>query len=349
MEPAAFFDACCKAFERAAEKSGGEDLWLTIADRLVRLRFAGRVLREFIEPSFRHLRVEPGKPDAAFTVLIWDHDETGEAIPPRPWRPEIEGVLGRVTDFGAPRFAAMVDLGETQVWMHDRDRGIAFLWVRSAMRVPVWDRIHPLRPLLDAWAGTQDLLMIHAGAVGTAHGGALIIGPGGSGKSTTVLAILASGGRSAGDDYVLVRGGNHPVAYSLYGAMRLFENHRDRFPFLMPHPDAATPDDSGTTKLTSYLSIHRPDAMVGSLPFSAIVMPRPAPGTRTRAHRENGGKALFALAPNTLKQLDPQNAAAFARMAALCRRLPCWRLDLGDDLDALAPTIDAIVARTHAA
>jgi hypothetical protein len=89
--------------------------------------------------------------------------------------------------------------------------------------------------------------------------------------------------------------------------------------------------------------------MMPRLPVSAIVIPRPAPGTRTRAHRESGGKALFALAPNTLKQLHPQDAAAFARMAALCRALPCWRLELGDDLDAVAPTLDAIIAPATAA
>jgi hypothetical protein len=97
--------------------------------------------------------------------------------------------------------------------------------------------------------------------------------------------------------------------------------------------------------LTSYVSMHRPGVMVERLPVSAIVMPHPAPGRRTRAQRESGVTALFALAPNTLKQLDPQNATAFARMAALCRTLPCWSLELGDDLHNVTSTIDNIISR----
>jgi hypothetical protein len=348
VEPLAFFDACSDAFERAAEKYPAKDLWLRMADRSVRLRFAGHGLREFMEPSFRHLRSSPGS-EAAFTVMVWDYDETAEAIPPRPWPPEAEGVLGRVADFGAPRFSAMAELDETQVWMCDRERGVAFLWVRSAARLRAWDRIHPLRPLIDAWACAQDLQMIHAGAASTSGGGVLIVGPSGSGKSTMVLAILAAGGRAAGDDYVLVSGGYQPIAYSVYGTMRLFESHRARFPFLMPHPDAVTLDDNGTAKLTSYISVNHPAALVERLPVVAIVIPRPAPGRRTRAQRESGGRALFAVAPNTLKQLDPQNAAAFARMAALCRALPCWSFELGDDLDDIASTISEIIGQGAAA
>jgi hypothetical protein len=352
VEPAEFFENCGIAFARAAKKCGHDDLWLTLGDRLVRLRFAGKGPREFMEPSFCHLRVTPDqddKPRAALTVMIWDYRETGEAIPPRPWPREAEGVFGRVAEFGAPRFAAMADPDGTQVWMHDRERCAAIFWVRDVTCLESWDRIHPLRQLLGAWADTQDLQMVHAGAVGTSNGGILVVGPGGSGKSTTVLATLAAGGRAAGDDYVLIGGGDKPVAYSVYGAMRLFESHRTRFPYLMAHPDATTPGADGTPKLTSYISVHRPEVMVARLPISAIVMPHPAPGGRTRAWREAGGRALFALAPSTLKQLDPQSARALARMAALCRALPCWSLDLGDDIDTVAPMIDDIVAKAAAA
>lgn len=354
MDPAEFFGHCERAFERAAEKFCGDDLWLTLADRPVRLRYAGGGMRAFIEPSFGHLRMAlaPIAPvGTAFTIMVWDYHETGEAIPPRPWLPEAEGVLGRVAAFGEPRFAAMVDLGETQVWMHDRERNIAFLWIRDGRRLPPWDKIHPLRQLLDAWADHLGLQMIHAGAAGTSKGGVLVVGPGGAGKSTTVLATMASGGRAAGDDYVLVgnaAGNGGLVAYSLYDSMRLFESHRDRFPHLMLHPDETEAAGNGRPKLTSYMSVHRPGAVVASLPISAIVIPRPAPGRRTRAQRESGGKALFALAPSTLKQLDPGNARALSRMGALCRALPCWSLELGDDIDAVAPTIDAIITQATA-
>jgi hypothetical protein len=357
MDPVTFFDVCCHAFSRAADKLPAEDLWLQIASRVIRLRFAGHGLRTFIEPCFSHLRLTSGSVPE-FTIMIWDYEETGEAVPPRPRRPEAEGVLGRVADFGAPRFTK-VDHdktparftyweSETQVWMFDRERCVAFFWVRSVRQLAYWDRIHPLRRLIDVWANIQGLQMVHAGAASISRGGVLIVGPGGSGKSTTVLAMLSSGGYATGDDYVLVSGGWQPVTYSVFGSMRLYKDHRARFPFLMPHPDDATLDDNGLAKLTSYVSMHRPGVMVARLSVSAIVMPRPAPGRRTRVQREGGGRALFALAPNTLKQFDPQNASAFARMAALCRALPCWSIELGDDLHNLPSIIDEIIPQVGA-
>ena len=58
--------------------------------------------------------------------------------------------------------------------------------------------------------------LIHAAAVGTDIGGALIVGKGGVGKSTTSLASLAAGLRFVGDDYVIVGFDPHPTAWSLY-------------------------------------------------------------------------------------------------------------------------------------
>jgi hypothetical protein len=228
--------------------------------------------------------------------------------------------------------------------MLDYRRGSGFLWIREAAELASWDRIHPLRQILGAWAEHLGLTMVHAGAVGFGGKGVLLVGRGGSGKSTTVLACLEAGASSAGDDYVLIEAGAAPVAHSLYANMRLFESQARRFPFLLPAVDSVAPGNDGTPKLTTNIAIHRPERMTAALPLTAVVVPRVAAGGATRLYRENGGTALFAMAPNTLQQIDRQSRIAFERMARLCKALPCWRLELGAEIDAVPGEIRRAIA-----
>ena len=346
MDPAGFFAAAEQAFAAAAARTAERAHWFRIAGRRVCLRFAGNELAGMLEPVFAHLRIPPA-PMADLTVLVWDHGETGIALPPRPWSPEQEGVQGRV-EFPQGEYAALIDGGGIQVWLLDRAGGRGVVWFRGAAEMPYWERIHPLRQFLEAWAASLGLQMVHAGGVAFDGAGALLIGPGGSGKSTSVLACIAAGARSVGDDYVLIDAGARPAAHSLYGTMRLFESHVRRFPFLMPEHDSVAPGHDGTPKLTAYVSVRRPASLVETLPIAAILIPSVAGGAETRLRRESGGAALFALAPNSLKQLDPTSREAFARMARLCRALPCWRLELGADAASIAARVREAIERSAA-
>lgn len=345
MQPQAFFAAGEEAFAAAARGFGCREVWLGLAGRRVCLRFAGAALEAALGASFHHLRAAPS--DAADLVLsIWDREDSGAALPPRPWAPEQEGVAGRVHGFGDARYETLIEHGGAQLSMLDRDAGRGLVWYRGTAAMPDWERIHPLRRILAAWGDALGLQLVHAGAVAFGGPGVLVVGPGGSGKSTTVLACLAAGARAVGDDYVLLEAGAPPRAHSLYGAMRLFESHAARFPALLPGRDAVAPGQGGAPKLTAYVGARRPGQLVETLAIAAIVVPR-VRGTRATAFApERGGAALFALAPNRLKQLDPTSRTAFQRMAKLCKALPCWRLDLGADIDAIAGCVADIVARS---
>jgi hypothetical protein len=129
--------------------------------------------------------------------------------------------------------------------------------------------------------------------------------------------------------------------------MRLFESHARRFPSLMPNHDSVAPGHDGTPKLTAYVSRRRPDRFVETLPIAAVIMPRVGTGAASRISRESGGAALFALAPNSLKQLDPTSRAAFQRMALLCKSVPCWRLELGTDIVGIAAAVREAIERSR--
>ncbi len=214
--------------------------------------------------------------------------------------------------------------------------------------VPIWDCIRPLRRLLHAWARGFGADLVHAGAVGIDGAGVLVVGPGGTGKSTTVLAAMAAGLAAAGDDYVLVDAGSSagdageagvelhvealPTAHAVYGTMRLHQAHLDRFPTLMTEHDHVFDEPwSGRAKVTSYISRHRPDRLTAELRLVGIVIPHVVDNEPPEVTRETPARALLALAPSSMLQVDPTDASMFARLTRLCRVLPCWRLPLGPE------------------
>lgn len=68
--------------------------------------------------------------------------------------------------------------------------------------VPSWEQGNPLRPFLSWMAATWGGALLHAGTVGTPAAMGLIGGPGGTGKTSTVLTGLAAGLDTCGDDYI---------------------------------------------------------------------------------------------------------------------------------------------------
>jgi hypothetical protein len=347
LATAAYFQSLATCFVTATGQHGVADMWLRIARRTARLRFAGNRLHAMIAPVFAHLQT-PAQQTADLTVLLWDTASTGIGLPPLPARTGERDRAGKLRGLCDLRFTTEHDPDTGQFWMFDRPTATAVVWVNEVDLIPIWDHIHPLRRLLHAWARGFGADLVHAGAVGIDGAGVLVVGPGGTGKSTTVLAAMAAGLTAAGDDYVLVDAGSSPgspagsfhgsqsasppAAHALYGTMRLHQAHLDRFPTLMTQHDHVFDEPwSGRAKVTSYISRHRPDRLTAELRLVGIVIPQVVDHEPPEATRETPAGALLALAPSSLLQVDPTDATMFARLSRLCRLLPCWRLPLGPD------------------
>ena len=131
--------------------------------------------------------------------------------PSTAWDQE-DGALMHARD---DRVDGLFRLDGASLSMLDHVRGVGVFWTASPDRVPRYERAAPLRALLDWWGGDHGCRVVHAGAVGTERGGALLVGKA-SGKSTAVLACLGSGLSYAGDDGVAVSHGARPLIHSLY-------------------------------------------------------------------------------------------------------------------------------------
>lgn len=340
MSLAAVHGAVEAAAARAAGSAGTVDRTIRVAGRTIGIRFAGDALVPLLFASLRHLEAEPvAGPD--LTIDVWDAASTGVPLPRASkgsgdartlWR---EGPLRLLEE---PGTLSIVDLA----------RGRAACAFASTGHVPPWEVAAPFRFLLSAWFAARGVQLVHAGAVGTAAGAALLTAPGGSGKSATALGCLARGLGYLGDDFVLVGAPPDPPVFALYSVAKLDPAFlSSRLPGLPARVIGSDPHRGG--KVLLQLAPGGPDPILREARARAIVVPRV--GRATRLRRIGPMDAFRAMAPTTALCLPGSGAEALARMSLLVRSLPCYGLELGEDPTEIVRTVsvllDAVPAHAH--
>ncbi|OWY59095.1 hypothetical protein B7486_76400, partial [cyanobacterium TDX16] len=110
---------------------------------------------------------------------------------------------------------AMVDPKGTS-WVLDGDRGIGAR-VELGGPPPLWEHVAPLRGLISWWAGMNGAGLVHGASMAIDGRAVLLVGKGGTGKSTTSLASPHAGWTLLGDDYAIVEPGPPARVHVLYG------------------------------------------------------------------------------------------------------------------------------------
>ncbi len=325
------------AHAEASDRVGVVVRDVLLADHPVRFAVAGAELARVVLPAFEHLPPAPsGPPDGEF--LLWDETASGVPLPVPPWTEPVEAPGVKIAlPAGAEDYRhARSPEADTFVLQNLRS-GRAVLAVRDANRLPFYQRASPLLLPVHRWAAARGLRAVHAGCVATAAGAALIAGPSGSGKSTTALLCALEGLDYLSDDYCLVRPGPAPRAYCLYHNAKLHRDHLARLPALAAlatHPPAGSPD-----KPVVFLHRHHPERIRVAAPLRLILLPVVTGRPDTSAIRVDAAEAFPRLASSSIAQLPQDDRGLFFELAALARRLPCYRLDLGSRLETVAPAV----------
>jgi hypothetical protein len=304
----------------------------------VSLRFASAALRDRIAPAFAHLAAPPG--DAPeLTVHLWDSASTGMEPPPRPPAGADEAA-GALYHFHEPPLRGAYQAAFEALSVLDSETGAAWYWIADARRLPSWEQACPIRQLLFWWLAPRGYLQVHGAAVGKPEGGVLIVGPAGSGKSTTALACLGSDLLYAGDDYVAVALEPSPRVASLYSSGKLDPAHlHERLPRLLPVADRLEEE-----KAIVYAERHFPQQTTSGFPLAALLVPAVRRDNREpRVVPASRAAAFAALGPSTMFQLHTAGAGELATLSSLVGRLPCYTLELGSDLSAVPDAISALL------
>jgi hypothetical protein len=330
-------DGLQASFDAAVARAGLVERDLFVAGRRIRLRFAGPALVPAIEPAFEHLVARHDESEhPSLTICVWDAVSTG--VPRVPLPPDALHHGENGPRYHGEKDGVVVHAADATLSVIEKTQRAALYYVPDANIIPWYQKAAPLKDIVHAWAGWQDLEMLHAGAVGHPDGGVLIAGAAGSGKSTTSLACLGAGHAYAGDDYVLVDV-ERAFVHSLYSSAKLEWETLDRHPeLLQPMNSRADP------KAVAFLANDVPERIASGFPLLAMLLPMITGRDETRAVATAATQALLALAPSTVLQMPGQSQPTLSALTRLVELVLAFRLELGTNISRVPDAVDELIA-----
>jgi len=259
------------------------------------------------------------------------------------------GPRGEVVDLHTETTTAIFDPGGHVLSVIDRPRGRAWAVKIDDHPYPFWEVGAPLRFILHDHFSRHGLQVVHGAAVGDDGGALLVVGKGGSGKSSTALAAAAHGLRYLGDDYCLVDPAD-PTVHALYRTGKLVGSEDvDRLPAYRGRSiNADSFERGGSGKGVFLVDAVYAGSFSASRPLRAIVLPRIDSGCATHARPGLRGDALAALFPSTVGQLPGAGQEDARNVERLVASLPAYDLHVGGDPRGAAEAIREILQRCSA-
>ena len=105
---------------------------------------------------------------------------------PPPWTTGDYLSRGEIARYNDERFRVVFNLDSGVLSFYDADRQIGLWWTQDFAQLPLYERAAPFLLLFHWWHSLrrEGSFLLHAAAIGTKNGGALLLaGRSGSGKS----------------------------------------------------------------------------------------------------------------------------------------------------------------------
>jgi len=323
-----YFDAVINAAQCAC--SPEFDHHIEVATHQLRLCFSNASLEARLFPALRHLQQNDGAA-AELTIAAWSSPSTALVLDKSPWPARAYWEKGQMLSVRDQRGHVAFDPRAGTISVYDRKLGAASLWVRSEGNLPLWVSGSPLLEILNWWLADNDVMLCHAAAIGTPNGAVLLVGKGGSGKSTVALSSLASSLQYIGDDYVAVRGGHAPKVYSIYNSGKLEPDHMQHmFPGLASAAHRSSAADCDKSLI--FIADTHPQKLLVQAPIEAILVPKI--GAAEHAYIKPIARLLAfqAIGPSTLFQLPGNKRAKFSMLSRFVQKYPTYEINLTNNI-----------------
>ena len=347
---AAAFSAMGRSHRTATDAAPGETLALhvVLAGAVVRMRIVGRELAGRIGRPFRHLSLggSPTRHDLA--VDLWDERVAGVPCPEIARRPDAKeppaGDQDRPVTIGSPSDRCVGHLlPGIRVWT-DREAARLIGCAPTADGLSIQERGKPLHFPLLLWHADRGIPIAHAALVSREEQGILLVGQGGSGKTTAALACLGGGLDFVADDYVGLERTEEGlfVGHGLYDSSWLTADGEARFPKLVPH--LLPPERTATTgKRLIQLSDVAADRLRRTARIRAAAITSLGGGQASSIRPVSKAEALLAVAPSSMLRLPISGPALLDRMTQLVECVPTYRLEIGRDLAGVPPLVSELL------
>jgi len=320
-----YFELVGEAWSRA--KAGAQtclERHYSVAGIAVQLQFAGPALLPLMTAALAHLELERRNRAPGLTIRLWDATSTGVAMPPAPIALEGFTLRGELNGFGDDQRHVAYDRQGRTLSLYDRRNGLAWFCAHDAAIVPTYERGAPLRWIFGWLMRDHDRQVVHGAAIGTAQGGALIVGRGGAGKSNTSVGCMLAGLHFIGDDFCAVTTMPRPTAYSLYSSAKLRTGDWARLS--LPRMNRGDPE---TEKNLYDLHPRYAGQLKRHVALRAVLLPNRGSAPEPSFEPISPRLPLIEMASQSIAMLPDAGAEAVAMLSSLVRRLPCYRFHLG--------------------
>lgn len=307
---------------------------------VLRLVFAHSELLPLLTSALEHRVLAEGTP-ASLTVLCWDCHDSSFGLPPAPWQHDQMGKENHISHYSDGRYQMIYQTVDSSFSMLDEESGLALFCLRDHTRIPYYETASPLRYILNWWTSRQDLCMVHGAAIGVNEQGVLMVGRGGSGKSTTALTCLLSGMDYAGDDYVLAGTAGIPEIHSLYNTAKLSPHSLG----MLSRFDTRLETVNGIDQEKAVVFLHKsvPERVRWSFKLKAIILPEITTHPISRLTLVPSVSALRAMAPSTVLQLPGSAPTILKKLGWLAASVPCYSLEIGLDWPSIPDLIQHVI------
>ena len=185
---------------------------------------------------------------------------------------------------------------------------------------------HPFEKAIFSWSQKHDLLMLHAAAVGVDGHGVLVVGHGGTGKSTLSCSCLADGFDFVSDDLCLLTAHGARTVFPIYTNIFLKSDSLKKLPMFRPFEIIPQQGDKSSFSIGE-------TRIKPSLPVEAIVLPQVTDNTEPEIKPDQSSKALGQLVFSTTRFRGRFREMEFARkLAQRLLGMPVYRFSLTRDL-----------------
>ena len=229
-------------------------------------------------------------------------------------------------------------LHDPRVWQffsESRQTGVQL--IRRPGAHPPWESGGTLRSFLHWAYALQGRRLCHCATLGLNGIGIVLVGAGGSGKSATTLAGIASGLDTTGDDYCLIDQAETVTAYPLFRILKQDE------PGVIRVLGSSATERFGPLNWQNKYEIHESalprSPFVDELDIRAIIVPRVAHFAKSIIRPVSAGHAMRSFAPSSTFQLPDGEVEGIAFAGRLCRKLPCMEMLLSEESSEIAATI----------
>ncbi|MGD0279477.1 MAG: glycosyltransferase, partial [Smithella sp.] len=341
-----FFNRCYERFLQAKSAAVENNFHYRIGNTTVCLKFAGDRLVSYLTRALEHLRLRDVAA-ADFTICIWDSESSRIDMIPPPCSTDCFTDRGDIWGFNSSRIKVAFHWIENSVNLVDLKQRIGIYWVQTAKQLPYWVYASPLRTLFHWWMEYNGCQLLHAAAVGTEHGAALITGKGGVGKSTAALSCLQAGLFYTADDYVITKLEPVPSVISLYSTAKLNADHVANFPDLSRLINNTKKLDQEKAVIFLHPELSR--KIVLEMPLRAILTPQIVDRPDSLTKSVSRWDIQRAMSFTTMSQLPYVGHHTHDYISRLASSLPHFILEVGKDFYRIPAAISGLLSGMNTA